>query len=61
MPFLKKKKGESSTSNAVRSEMHKMKRGQLHSGSKGGPKVTDPKQAKAIAFSELRKKKKGGK
>lgn len=30
--------------------------GTLHSGSKEGPKVTNPKQAKAIAFSEARKK-----
>jgi len=29
--------------------------GKLHSGSKKGPKVTNPKQAVAIAFSEGRK------
>ena len=29
--------------------------GTLHSGSKRGPEVTNPKQAKAIALSEARK------
>jgi len=32
--------------------MHEFKHGTLHSGSKKGPKVTNPKQAKAIAASE---------
>ena len=41
--------------------MHKFKKGQLHSGSKKGPKVTDPAQAKAILMSEKRKEKKGQK
>lgn len=36
----------------VRQEMHKFKEGALHSGSKSGPVVTDPKQAIAIAMSE---------
>lgn len=31
------------------------KKGELHSGSKKGPVVTNPKQAKAIALSEARK------
>lgn len=31
-------------------------RGQLHSGSKKGPLVTNPKQMKAIALSESRKR-----
>ena len=35
--------------------MHEYKEGELHSGSKKGPKVTNPAQAKAIAFSEDRK------
>jgi hypothetical protein len=34
--------------------MGEFKRGELHSGSKKGPKVTNPKQAKAIAMSEAR-------
>lgn len=36
--------------------MHEYKEGKLHSGSKKGPKVTNPKQAVAIALSEARKK-----
>lgn len=35
--------------------MPKFKRGELHSGGKGGPKVTNPKQAVAIMLSEKRK------
>lgn len=36
--------------------MHEFKTGTLHSGSKQGPKVTDRKQAIAIALSQARKK-----
>lgn len=36
--------------------MHEMKEGKLHSGSKKGPVVTNPKQGIAIALSEARKK-----
>lgn len=56
MPFLKKKKGEKVSAQGVRTEMHKMKAGTLHSGSKDGPKVKNPKQAIAIGLSEARKK-----
>lgn len=35
--------------------MGEFKGGKLHSGSKDGPKVTNPKQATAIAMSEARK------
>ncbi len=35
--------------------MHEFKHGELHSGSKKGPKVTNRKQAVAIAISEARK------
>ena len=35
--------------------MHEWKAGQLHSGSKTGPKVKSHKQAIAIALSEARK------
>ncbi len=35
--------------------MHEFKEGKLHSGSKKGPEVTNPKQAIAIALSEKRK------
>ena len=36
----------------VHSEMHKFKAGDLHSGSKTGPVVRNPKQAIAISLSE---------
>jgi hypothetical protein len=42
----------------VRKVMHEFKTGQLHSGSKKGPKVKNRKQAIAIALSEARKGKK---
>ena len=35
--------------------LHEFKHGELHSGSKKGPKVTNRKQAVAIAISESRK------
>jgi hypothetical protein len=35
--------------------MHEMKEHKLHSGSKKGPVVTNPKQGIAIALSEARK------
>lgn len=39
----------------VEKVMHEMKEGKLHSGSKKGPVVTNPKQGIAIALSEARK------
>lgn len=42
----------------VEKVMHEFKEGKLHSGSKKGPEVTNPKQAIAIALSEQRKAKK---
>ena len=39
----------------VRTVMSEYKKGKLRSGSKKGPKVTNPKQAVAIAMSEGRK------
>lgn len=43
--------------------MHEFKEGELHSGSKKGPKVTSRKQAIAIAMSEagMSRKKPSGK
>ena len=37
--------------------MNEFKHGQLHSGSKKGPVVTNQKQAVAIAYSEAKKRK----
>jgi hypothetical protein len=39
--------------------MHKFKEGELHSGSKSGPKVSNRKQAIAIMLSEKRAAKAG--
>lgn len=50
-PATKKKK-------IIKKEMHKFKEGELHSGSKKGPLVINPKQAIAIALSEARASKK---
>jgi len=39
----------------IKKVMHEFKEGELHSGSKKGPLVTNPKQAIAISISEARK------
>ena len=39
----------------VKKVLKEFKSGKLHSGSKKGPEVTNPKQAIAIALSEARK------
>ena len=39
----------------IKKVMHEFKEGELRSGSKKGPEVTNPKQAIAIALSESRK------
>jgi hypothetical protein len=39
----------------VQTVMHEWGKGQLHSGSPKGPKVTNQKQAVAVALSEQRK------
>jgi hypothetical protein len=39
--------------------MHEFKRGQLHSGSKSGPKVKSRKQAIAIGLDQQRKQDRG--
>jgi len=50
---MKKAKGKGKSK--VQKVMHEFKEGSLHSGSKKGPKVSNPKQAIAIALSEARK------
>lgn len=45
----------------VKKVMGEFKAGTLHSGSKKGPSVTNPKQAVAIALNQARGLKKGGK
>lgn len=42
----------------VKKVLHEMKEGKLHSGSKKGPVVTNPRQGLAIALSEAGVKKK---
>lgn len=51
----KKKKPASKSNSKVKVVMDEWKEGKLHSGSKKGPKVTNQKQAVAIALSEARK------
>lgn len=46
--------------NKMQRVMHEFKEGELHSGSKKGPKVKNRKQAIAIAMSEQRKANRGG-
>ncbi len=47
-------KGKSKGKLKIKKVMHEMKEGELHSGSKKGPVVTNPKQGIAIALSEAR-------
>lgn len=55
---VKKAKKIVKKENKVSKVMHEYKEGKLHSGSKKGPVVSNPKQAIAIALSEARRKKK---
>lgn len=52
MPKLKKNAPKAEKAARVKDELHKFKHGELHSGSKKGPKVKNRKQAIAIALSE---------
>lgn len=55
---MAKHKPKKKAQKKIEKVMHEFKEGELHSGSKKGPKVTNPKQAIAIAISESKKKKK---
>ena len=50
------KKALSKGKKKIAKVMNEMHEGKLHSGSKKGPIVTNPKQGIAIALSEARKK-----
>jgi hypothetical protein len=61
MPKLPKSAPDKNKKETMKAEMHKFKEGSLHSGSPKGPKVSNPKQAQAIALSvsgQSKKKKK---
>ena len=51
------KKSNMKKEGKIEKVMHEFKEGSLHSGSKKGPKVSNRKQAIAIALSEARKNK----
>ncbi len=48
-------KGKEKRKSKISKVMHEYKANDLHSGSKSGPIVKNPKQAIAIALSEARK------
>ena len=52
------KKALSKGKKKIKKVMHEFKEGALHSGSKKGPVVSNPRQAIAIAISESKRKKK---
>jgi Family of unknown function (DUF6496) len=61
MPKLGPGDPKSARDERVHEELHKFKHGQLHSGSKTGPVVTNRDQAIAIALSEAGYERKNGK
>lgn len=61
MPKLKKSAPKKAKNKRMKDEMDKFKEGKLHSGSKKGPLVENPKQAIAISLSESGQSKKKSK
>lgn len=55
---MKKCKCMSKGKKKMKKVMTEFKEGKLHSGSKKGPNVKNPKQAVAIAYSEAKRAKK---
>lgn len=55
---MAKHKSKKKSQDKIEKVMHEFKEGDLKSGSKSGPTVTNPKQAIAIAISESKRKKK---
>lgn len=53
---MKKRKYSAKAEKKIKKVMDEFGEGKLHSGSKKGPKVTNPKQAIAIAISEAKKR-----
>ena len=58
MPILTKSAPKKAKKRRMKEEMDKFKSGTLHSGSKKGPIVSNPKQAIAIGLSESGQSKK---
>lgn len=58
MPRLKRTASKKAKRKVMKREMDKFKEGKLHSGSKKGPIVSNPKQALAISLSESGQSKK---
>lgn len=52
MPILKRSAPKKAKRKRIKKEMDKFKEGKLHSGSKKGPVVTNPRQAIAISLHE---------
>ena len=58
MPILKRTASKKKKRMRMKEEMHKFEEGKLRSGSKKGPRVTNFKQAVAIALHESGQSKK---
>ncbi len=52
-----KKSYKAAVKRKIKKTMHEFEEGRLHSGSKTGPLVTNPKQAIAISINQAKRKK----